>query len=281
MISTETKLDIEGHRGARGLVPENSIPAFLKAIELGVSTIEMDVCISKDNLVVVSHEPYMNHLFCSKPDGAPVTEADEKTLNLYTMEYAQITQFDTGCRGNQKFPEQEKMATYKPLLKEVIMICELYIKSKHLNPVRYNIEIKSEEQEYGISQPSSVAEFCRLVYEVIVEQLAPERVVLQSFDFAVLKHLKQQMNQGVFKKMDLSMLVEMEALLPSLDKLGFVPDIYSPSFKQLNAEVIEQCHAKGMKVIPWTVNQVPDMKQLIEWGVDGLITDYPNRALSL
>jgi len=279
MISIETKLDIEGHRGARGLVPENSIPAFLKAIELGVSTIEMDVCISKDNLVVVSHEPYMNHLFCSKPDGVPVTEADEKNLNLYTMEYAQITQFDTGCRGNQKFPEQEKMATYKPLL--VIMICELYIKSKHLNPVRYNIEIKSEEQEYGISQPSSVAEFCRLVYDVIVEQLAPERVVLQSFDFAVLKQLKQQMNQGVFKRMDLSMLVEMEALLPSLDKLGFLPDIYSPSFKQLNAEVIEQCHAKGMKVIPWTVNQVTDMKQLIEWGVDGLITDYPNRALSL
>ena len=88
------KFDIEGHRGCRGLMPENTIPAFKKALDLGVTTLELDVCISKDGQVVVSHEPYMNSLFCSKPDGSAVTKADEKSLNLYKMPYSEIKKYD-------------------------------------------------------------------------------------------------------------------------------------------------------------------------------------------
>ena len=271
--------DFEGHRGCRGLMPENTIPAFKKALDLGVTTLELDVCISKDHRVVVSHEPYMNMLFCTKPDGTPVTKADEKTLNLYTMNYEEIKQYDSGIRGNILFPEQQKLATYKPLLSEMIQACEAYIKEKKLKPVKYNIEIKSEEKEYGISQPKTVEEFSDLVYQEIIKQLKPERVILQSFDFNVLKYWHLQMNNKKYKRVTLSALVENEMVDPSLAKLGFNPDIFSPYYKNLIKRRVDMCHDKGIKVVPWTVNTVEDMKAIKALGVDGLITDYPDRFI--
>ncbi len=271
------KFDFEGHRGCRGLMPENTIPAFKKALDLGVTTLELDVCISKDHQVVVSHEPYMNSLFCSKPDGTPVTKADEKTLNLYTMNYSEIKQYDSGIRGNILFPEQQNLATHKPLLSEMIQACEAYIKEKKLKPVKYNIEIKSEEQEYGISQPKTVEEFSDLVYQEIMKQLRPERVILQSFDFNVLKHWHLQMDAKKYKRIILSALVENEMVDSSLAKLGFNPDIFSPYYKNLVKRRVDMCHEKGIKVVPWTVNTVEDMKAMKDLGVDGLISDYPDR----
>jgi glycerophosphoryl diester phosphodiesterase len=269
--------DFEGHRGCRGLMPENTIPAFKKALDLGVTTLELDVCISKDYQVVVSHEPYMNALFCSKSDGSPVTKADEKNLNLYAMTYDEIKQYDSGIRGNVLFPEQQKMATFKPLLRDMIQACEAYIKEKKLKPVKYNIEIKSEEKEYGISQPKTVEEFSDLVYQEIIKQLKPERVILQSFDFNVLKYWHLQINKKKYKKVTLSALVENEMVDPTLAKLGFNPDIFSPYYKNLIKRRVDMCHEKGIKVVPWTVNTVEDMKAMIALGVDGLITDYPDR----
>lgn len=269
--------DFEGHRGCRGLMPENTIPAFKKALDLGVTTLELDVCISKDHQVVVSHEPYMNNLFCSKPDGSPVTKAEEKSLNLYTMTYDEIKKYDSGIRGNVLYPEQQKLATYKPLLKDMIAACEAYIKEHKLKPVKYNIEIKSEEQEYGISQPKTVEEFSDLVYKEIMKQLPPERVVLQSFDFNVLKYWNLQFKNKKYKKVTLSALVENEMVDSTLEKLGFLPDIFSPYYKNLIKRRVDMCHEKGIKVVPWTVNDVETMKAMIAIGVDGLISDYPNR----
>lgn len=269
--------DFEGHRGCRGLMPENTIPAFKKALDLGVTTLELDVCISKDHQVVVSHEPYMNSLFCSKPDGSPVTKAEEKSLNLYTMTYDEIKKYDSGIRGNVLFPEQQKLATFKPLLKDMIAVCEAYIKEHKLKPVKYNIEIKSEEQEYGISQPKTVEEFSDLVYKEIMKKLPPERVILQSFDFNVLKHWNLQFKNKKYKKVTLSALVEREGIEPSFQKLGFLPDIFSPYYKQLTAGKVKMCHDKGVKVVPWTVNDNEAMKEMIAIGVDGLISDYPDR----
>lgn len=269
--------DLEGHRGCRGLMPENTISAFKKALDLGVTTLELDVCISKDNQVVVSHEPYMNMLFCSKSDGTPVTKADEKALNLYTMNYEEIKQYDSGIRGNILFPEQQKLATHKPLLSEMIQACEAYIKEKKLKPIKYNIEIKSEEKKYGISQPKTVEEFSDLVYQEIIKQLKPERVILQSFDFNVLKHWKLQMDTKKYKRVILSALVENEMVDSTLAKLGFNPDIFSPYYKNLTQRRVNMCHEKGIKVVPWTVNTVEDMKAIKALGVDGLITDYPDR----
>ncbi len=278
---TAQKFDIEGHRGSRGLMPENTIPAFLKALDLGVTTLELDVCISKDNQVVVSHEPYMNYLFSTKPDGSPVLKSEEKDFNIYKMTYNEIKKFDTGKRGNINFPEQVKIEVFKPLLCDMLIACEKYIKEKGLKPVNYNIEIKSEEIEYGISQPKTVDEFSNLVYKEILKQISPERVILQSFDFNVLKFWKKQIDTGIYKKVTLSALVTMEGVRPSFEKLGFLPDIFSPYYKQLTIEKIKMCHEKGVKVVPWTVNDVENMKKMKELGTDGLITDYPNLAVNL
>ena len=109
---------IQGHRGCRGLYPENSLPAFEHALNIGVRVLEMDVCLSADGQVVVSHEPYMNARYASHPAGNPVLKEEESQLNLYQMPYSEIKRFDVGSRGNASFPEQKKVPTYKPLLSE-------------------------------------------------------------------------------------------------------------------------------------------------------------------
>lgn len=270
-------IDLEGHRGCRGLMPENTIPAFLKALELGVNTLEMDVVISKDRQVVVSHEPYFNADFSILPNGEPVSKSNQKELNLYEMTYAAIERYDVGSRGNPNYPEQQKLKAVKPLLRDVIKAVEAYRTQHKLPPVAYNIELKSEDSEYNRSQPEP-GPFCELVYTLITEQLSPNRVIIQSFDFAILRYWKQKTDAGTFKKMRLSALVEgLRGWEKYVADLGFEPDIYSPHFRLLNQNSIAEMHAKNIKVVPWTVNQSDDMNRLVKWGVDGIITDYPNR----
>lgn len=283
--------DVQGHRGCRGLMPENTIPAFLKALDLGVTTLELDVVISKDRQVVVSHEPYFNSAFSIKPDGMPVSKAEQKDLNLYQMNYADIKRYDVGSNGNPAYPEQQKLRTYKPLLSEVIEQAEAYRKAKKLPVFSYNIELKSEASEYNKSQPEPAA-FCELVQAVIRAQLlherigsdrvSPDRVTVQSFDFAVLKQWKQGVETGRYPNVRLAALVEnLRSPEKNLDELGFKPDIYSPYYKLLSADKTTRLHEQGIRVIPWTVNQRDDMVRLKTWGVDGLITDYPDRAIGL
>jgi len=278
---TPSTFDLEGHRGCRGLMPENTIPAFLKALDLGVTTLEMDVVISKDRQVVVSHEPYFNAAFSIAPTGRPVDKKEQKSLILYQMDYADIKQYDVGSNGNLAYPEQQKLKTYKPLLAEVIEQAEAYRKAHELSDFSYNIEIKSEPSEYNKSQPEP-AVFCDLVEAIIRQHIPPERVVIQSFDFSILKHWKQQADAGHYPNVRLSALVEnLHSPEKNIEELGFKPDIYSPYFRLLSRAKIARLHQQGIKVIPWTVNQTDAMKRLKEWGVDGLITDYPNRAGSL
>ena len=278
--------DLEGHRGCRGLMPENTVPAFLKALDLGVTTLEMDVVISKDRQVVVSHEPYFNAAFSIAPDGKPVDKKEQKNLVLYQMDYADIKRYDVGSNGNPAYPEQQKIKTYKPLLSEVIEQAEAYRKAKSLPLFLYNIEIKSESSEYNKSQPEPAA-FCELVQAVLKKQFSAERVnadriAIQSFDFAVLKEWKQGVDAGKYPHVRLSALVEnMRSTEKNLEELGFKPDIYSPYFRLLSQEKIARLHEQHIKVVPWTVNQRDEMKRLKEWGVDGLITDYPDRAIGL
>lgn len=272
--------DVEGHRGCRGLMPENTVPAFLKALDLGVTTLEMDVVISKDSQVVVSHEPYFSAAYSIAPDGTPVDKKDQKNLVLYQMNYADIKQYDTGSNGNPSFPEQQKKKTHKPLLSEVIAFAEAYREANKLPPFSYNIELKSEPPEYDKSQPRP-APFCNLV-QAVVKQIPPDRVIIQSFDFAILKHWKQQMDSGNYPKVRLSALVEnMRSPEKNLEELGFKPDVYSPYYRLLSEDKIARLHEQGIRVIPWTVNQRDDMERLKTWGVDGLITDYPDRAKGL
>lgn len=278
---TPPVFDIEGHRGCRGLMPENTIPAFLKALELGVTTLELDVVISSDGQVVVSHEPYFNADFSIDPTGRPVPKSAQKSLNLYRMPYAEIRQYDTGSNGNPRFPEQQRLKTHKPLLSEVIEAVEAFQAAHQQAPCAYNIEIKSEPAEYDRSQPQPAA-FCDRVLAVLQPRLVASRIIIQSFDFAVLQHWKQAADAGRYPRVRLAALVEnLHGVEKNLAQLGFRPDIYSPYYRLLRKATITRLHEQHIQVVPWTVNNPADMVRLKAWGVDGLITDYPDRALRL
>jgi glycerophosphoryl diester phosphodiesterase len=270
------KFDLQGHRGARGLKPENTIPAFIAALNYGVTTIEMDVVITKDKHVLLSHEPWMSAEICMKPDSTRISKTDEKKFLIFQMEYEEIKKFDCGSGGNAKFPEQERIAIHKPLLRDVITTVEDHIKNYSHYEVDYNIEIKSTPKGDNKHHPSP-EEYSDIVFQLIDQYLPWERVVIQSFDFRVLKYWHKK-----YPHVRLAVLVEnLKSAETNLNSLGFLPSIYSPDFKLLDQEIISSLRKKKIRVIPWTVNEPADMKRLKNWGVDGIITDYPNRAAEI
>ena len=181
------KFDVQGHRGARGLRPENTIPAFLIALDSGVTSLEMDLAIMQDKQIVISHEPWMSADICLDTSGKLFTSKEEKKYNIYQMTYEQVRQFDCGSKGNEKFPEQIKMKASKPLLTDVIVAVEDHIKSYSRYEVDYNIEIKSDKEGDNKFHPAP-EEFSEMVFNLIDQYLPWERVVIQSFDFRVLKY---------------------------------------------------------------------------------------------
>lgn len=273
----DTNFDVQGHRGARGLLPENSIPAFIKALDLGVTTLELDVVISKDRKLVVSHEPYFSSEICSMPNGKSITKEKEKSLNIYKMNYRQVKRFDCGKRGHKKrFPEQQPTETYKPLLDEVITKAEQHIKEKNLKEVFYNIETKTEDNGDNIYQPKP-KEFVELLYNKLKEFKLLDRITIQSFDVRTLQELRK-----IDPNVKTVLLVEnLMSFEDNLKKLTFEPNVYSPYYMLVNQDLIKKAHDKNIKVIPWTVNTLDDMKKLKEIGVDGVITDYPNLGVKL
>lgn len=267
------KFDIQGHRGARGLRPENSIPSFLTALDSGVTTLELDIAITKDKQVIVSHEPWMSASICLDSTGSAIPEKDEKKYNIYQMTYDQVSLFDCGSIGNSKFPQQEKMKTSKPLLRDVLIAVENHIKSYGTYEVDYNIEIKSSPEGDKKFHPT-VEEFSDLVYNLLDEYIPLERVVIQSFDFRVLKYWHRK-----YPDIRLAALVEnRKSIDVNLAELGFKPSTYSPHYSLLNRDKVKYLHQQRIRVIPWTVNEISDMLSLKGMGVDGLITDYPDRA---
>lgn len=267
------KFDVQGHRGARGLKPENTIPAFLAALDYGVTTLEMDLAVTKDKQLVVSHEPWMSSDICLNPQGEKISKRAEKNYNIYEMTYGEVAQFDCGSAGNPGFPEQEKMKVSKPLLRDVIIAVENHIKSYTLYEVDYNIEIKTSPEGDGKFHPGP-EEFSDIVYSLLDEYLPLDRVVIQSFDYRVLKYWHKK-----YPTVRLSALVEnTQSVDANLRKLGFDPSVYSPYFKLLSKAKVDYLHKKKIRVIPWTVDEINDMKRLKSWNVDGIITDYPDRA---
>jgi glycerophosphoryl diester phosphodiesterase len=264
-------LDWQGHRGCRGLMPENSLPAFEKALELGVRTLEIDVVISKDKEVIVSHDPWISPQFCMEPGGEKLEGNVADMPNLYQLNYEEIAQYDCGSSGNPNFPEQQKIMVHKPRLAEVFKLTEKYCKDHRRNEVYYNIEIKSNPEWDGIYQPD-YWDFCDIVYNTIDAYVPWYRVNIQSFDHRILQYFHK-----MYPDVRLAVLEEMDQDPEHVtEELGFYPEIYSPHFKLLKPKKLKWLHDNGMKAIVWTVNTVDEMKEMIDMGVDGIITDYPN-----
>jgi glycerophosphoryl diester phosphodiesterase len=262
--------DSEGHRGARGLMPENTIPAMYKAIDLGVTTIEMDAHITSDKKVILSHDDHINAAFTLTPDGKEISAEEAKKLAFYQMDYSTIRKFDVGSKYHDKFPQQEKLKVHIPLLSDLIDSVQTYITEKGKQPVFYNIETKSKASGDGKFHPEP-EEFVRLLMDVIESKKITPWVIIQSFDPRTLRVLHEK-----YPHVRTSYLVESNTLDNNLKELGFVPQIYSPNVKLVTADLIREAHAKGLKVIPWTVNTKEEIDRLKTLGVDGIISDYPN-----
>lgn len=272
---SQKDFDFQGHRGCRGLMPENTIPAMKKAIDLGVTTLELDVVISADNRVVVSHEPYMSSDYILQPDGSSIGKAEEMDFNLYKMTYEEIKSFDVGSKGNEDFPRQKKMAASKPLLSALIDSAEAYAHRNNYPLPHYNIEIKSTVDGDNDFHPAP-EHFVALVYNVMKQKGITGRATIQSFDVRPLQILHEQ-----YPHQKLVLLVEnLKSIKRNIENLGFTPHIYSPYYKYVTKKTVEVAHERGVKVIPWTVNDKKTMKKMIKLGVDGLISDYPDLYLS-
>lgn len=266
--------DYQGHRGCRGLMPENTVPAFINALSTPTTTLELDVVISKDNKVVVSHEPFFNHEISTKPDGSFVSQAEERSLNIYRMEYADVKKFDVGSRFHPKFPEQQKLKTYKPLLSDVFDSVKNDMITRRRPFPFYNIETKCRPETDNIFHPGP-QQFVDLLMQVIRENQMEDYVTIQSFDFRTLQYLHQK-----YPNIKTAMLIaeaDSRSFRKQLDDLGFTPTIYSPAYKLVTANLIEECHKRNIKIIPWTVNDKTEIERLKKLGVDGIISDYPNR----
>jgi glycerophosphoryl diester phosphodiesterase len=269
----ERSIDWQGHRGCRGLYPENTIQAMLKAIDLGVSTLELDVVITKDKQVILSHEPFMSAEISTNPKGKTITAAQEKTYNIYQLDYADVQTWDVGLKPHPRFPQQEKTPAKKPLLADVIDAVEAYIRMQNLAPVQYNIETKSDPEGDDSYHPKP-AEFVNLVLAVIQDKGIAPRTIIQSFDVRTIQLVHKQ-----YPQLKTAFLVEntsAKKLNTQLKTLGFIPTIFSPAYQFVDQKLVDNCHKKGMQVIVWTVNTLPEMQKMLDLGVDGIISDYPN-----
>jgi glycerophosphoryl diester phosphodiesterase len=265
-------MDTQGHRGCRGLLPENSLPAFEKAINLGVSTLELDLAISKDHQLVVSHEPFMNHEIALDPQGSEIAEIDEKNHNLYSMNYDSIRLYDVGSKIHPRFLKQEKIKVHKPLLSELFEMAETLTAGR----IKYNIEIKSLPEYDGVFSPK-VPEFVKLLMQEIRKAGVVNRTTIQSFDIRALEEMRQQ-----HPEMELSLLVdENENIDDKLNSLSFQPAVISPYFELLTAKNVKAYQSKGYKILPWTVNTKQEIQLMLAYGVDGIISDYPDMLLQV
>ena len=265
--------DAEAHRGGRGLMPENTVVAMLDALDRGVNTLEMDVHITRDKQVILSHDPYFNADITTTPEGRTLTKKEGAMRVLYQMDLDSIQKYDVGLKGHPGFPQQEKVAAIKPLLSEVLVASEVYAQKQNRALPWYNIETKSKPSGDGKYHPAP-AEFVELLMGVVKKAGVEERTVIQSFDPRTLQVLHQK-----YPHMKTSLLIgqnEERSLDQQLRDLGFTPFVYSPHYKLVTPQLVKETHKKGMKIVPWTANTKEEIESLKAMGVDGIITDYPN-----
>jgi len=269
--------EVQGHRGERGLAPENSISGFLMALDEGVDVLEMDVVITKDEQVILSHEPWISAEICLDEDGKELP-SDALAMvqhNIYQMTLEEVQSFDCGSKPHPCFPTQAKFPVAKPTLSALIDSVKAYCAANERALPGFNIELKHKSMSEDLYHPSA-ERFAELVLGITVVKGIDEQCTYQSFSLPQLKALHQ-----VHPK-NLVLLNEADTPLYVLcDSLGFIPEVYSPNYNLLTSSDMKFARAQNMRIIPWTVNSVEDMERLYNQGVDGIITDYPNRLLDL
>lgn len=264
-LTRKTNIDIQGHRGARAVYPENSLPGFLYALELGIDTLELDLGVTKDDVLIVYHDQMINPELCQYIDGRKAPKA----LPIRSLSFKQIKEFDCGSLGNERFPDQKIIpGTQIPSLEELF---EAVLSQDHPNAqnIAFNIETKSNP-DYPEYQPSP-QKFITLIFELVDKYELADRVTIQSFDHRTLKESKK-----------LRAEIKTAALFYERPKDNIVKatrdasgDILSPFYKWLSKKDVQALHRAEISVIPWTANTKASWKTLIDLGVDGIITDDP------
>ncbi|MEL6389117.1 MAG: glycerophosphodiester phosphodiesterase family protein [Bacteroidota bacterium] len=267
--------DIQGHRGCRGLMPENTLPAFQKALELGVNTLEMDLVISQDDKVVVSHEPVFRAGIGLTPDGQPIKKSDQDDHNIYHMPYEHVRKYVLGTIPDSKHPNREDIKTFKPLFVEVVRQAKDYSYTMGEPMPWFNIEIKREKDKDGTYHPP-VEKFVDLVLEQVTKQDIEDKTIIQSFDLEALRLTKSK-NPRLKTAL---LIMNRKSPEKNIQELGFKPDVYSCYYKLLSEKSVTYLHEQEIDVIPWTVNSVDDISKMIALGVDGIISDYPDRVIA-
>ena len=285
--------DLQGHRGARGLAPENTIAAFKRALDIGVTTIETDVGVTRDGVVVIAHDRRLNPALTRGPDGKWLAGPGPalRTLTLAELKAYDVGRLDPAAAYAKSWTHQAAIDGERiPALTELFDLVRANGK-----PVRLNVETKlSPNAPDETVEPSA---FARAVVDAIRGAGFAARTTVQSFDWRTLIEVKrlapeiatacltQEGGSGDTVKSDASggspwhaglKLSEHGESLPKIVKAAGC-DLWSPSWRGATRERIREAHALGLKVLPWTVNEPADMETLIDAGVDGLITDYPDR----
>jgi glycerophosphoryl diester phosphodiesterase len=255
MLSAQApKVLVHGHRGARAMRPENTLPAFEYAIGVGVDVLELDMAVTRDNIVVISHDPYLAPPICTGPQSRAM---------IHELTFAQVREWDCGKTQNPRQPKQVAVpGTRMPTLDEVFALGAG-------SNVQYNIETKITPEHPELAPPPE--EFARLVLEVIRKHKVEQRVILQSFDFRTLRAMKK-----------LAPEIRLSALWEGSSARDFVSiaqeagaTIVSPMYSHVTPEKVRAAHAAGLEVVPWTANRPEDWDRLIAAQVDAIISDDP------
>ena len=260
---------LQGHRGFRGRFPENSVEAARAAIHLGVDALELDVVVSADGKIIVSHEPYMCHTLCLKPDGSAISEAESKELNLFKMSAGEIAKYSYGTLPYTKFPEQAKTACHKL---ELTAFCEQLMGAEEMYIPQLTIELKSSEKTDQVYHPAPskyIDAFLKCVDQI--DERWP--IAVQSFDLRLLKELDRRGVELPLIALNDNAELDVDALC---EQLNFIPDGYGPHYDLVNAELVNDCAELGIDLSVWTVNELKEAERLFGLGVRNFITDYPD-----
>ena len=276
-------VDLQGHRGARGNRPENTLPAFIYCIEHGMTTIELDTVLTKDKHLIVCHDPVINSSLCIDDNGNP---AKEVPISELTVE--EIKKLDCGAIRNDKFPEQVPVKNTRMVtLTEFFNFVKAYEKTAPgIRPPKFNIETKFPK----VRSREDILEVAGIMVKTIEDAGMVERTTVQSFVIEILPEVKKlnknlkisalfQPTKSQGLKMILGFSANRSEILERTVAAG--ADILSPYFLYVNPEFVKECHRHGIKVVPWTVNDAKKIEELLNYGVDGIISDYPDLLLKV